>query len=501
MRIFTAGLSTETNTFSPIPTGKAAFEEGSVLDGPASEAPVSPFSAPMHVWRRMAEERQGSVVESICAFAMPAGRTVRHVYEGLRDRILDDLRKAGPVDGVLLILHGAMVAEGYDDCEGDLLQRVRAQVGPEVPIGVELDLHCHLTPAMLDNATAIMTFKEYPHVDIPERAADLFQIVADTIAGRVRPVMAMHDCRMISMYPTTREPGRSFVDRMSALEGKDGVLAVSWGHGFPWGDVAEVGARMLVVTDGDAGQAQAVAERLGRELFDLRTEIANSYLEIDAALDRALAAKADRPFVLADVADNAGGGAPSDSTFILRRVLERGVEGVASGIYWDPVALRFCQEAGEGAVLDLRLGGKCGPASGDPLDLQVTVRAIRENMHQRFGPSPAAMGTAAWLSARALRDGHPTGPAVDLVVNDFRTQTFHPEAFTQLGIDLDACRVVVVKSTQHFHAGFAPIAAEVLYITGPGAIAPDFAAIPYTRREGPYWPKVADPFASGSASG
>ena len=496
MKVFIAGLATETNTFSPIPTGEAAFAEHSHIDTPATASQPDPFSAPMHVWRKMTEERQGQVAESICAFAMPAGRTVKPVYEKLRDRILDDLRQAGKVDAVLLIMHGAMVADGYDDCEGDLLQRVRAVVGPDVPVGLELDLHCHITQTMLDNATAIMTFKEYPHVDIPDRAADLFTIVADAAAGRTRPVMAMYDCRMINMYPTTREPGQSFVQKMKDQEGRDGILGVSWGHGFPWGDVAEVGGRMLVIADGDRVKAEQVAESFGREIFALRKEAANSFYEIDAALDRALAAKADRPFVLADVADNAGGGAPSDSTFILRRILERGVEGAASGLYWDPVAVRFAKEAGEGATLDLRIGGKCGPASGDPLDLRVTVRAVRDGIRQHFGPSLAPIGEAVWVSARAIRDGEAFGPAVELVLNDDRTQTFHPEAFEQLGLTLGDKRIVVVKSSQHFHAGFAPIAAEVLYVTTPGAIAPDFAKIPYTKKKDPYWPRVEDPFAA-----
>ncbi|MFC3228627.1 M81 family metallopeptidase [Marinibaculum pumilum] len=496
MKVFIAGLATETNTFSPIPTGEAAFAENSHIDSPATAAEPDPFSAPLHVWRRMTEERQGQVAESICAFAMPAGRTTRPVYERLRDRILDDLKKAMPVDAVLLIMHGAMVADGYDDCEGDLMARIRAIVGPEVPIGLELDLHCHITEAMLQNATAIMTFKEYPHVDIPDRAADLFGIVADAASGRTKPVMGVFDCRMISMYPTTREPGQSFVAKMKALEGRDGILGVSWGHGFPWGDVAEVGGRILVVADGDRTKADALAEELGREVFAMRDAVANSFVDTDAALDRALEVDAGKPVVLADVADNAGGGAPSDSTFILQRILERGIEGAVSGLYWDPVALGFVAEAGEGATLDLRIGGKCGPASGDPLDLQAKVRAIRDGLQQHFGPSLAPIGRAAWLTVRALKDGMPVGPEVEIVLNDQRTQTFHPEAFTQLGIDLGKARIVVVKSSQHFHAGFAPIAAEVLYVTTPGAIAPDFAAIPYTKKADPFWPRVADPFAA-----
>ena len=189
--------------------------------------------------------------------------------------------------------------------------------------------------------------------------------------------------------------------------------------------------------------------------------------------------------VLTDVSDNAGGGAPSDSTFILKRLVEREIESVASGLYWDPVAVRLCMEAGEGASFDLRLGGKCGPDSGDPIDLNVTVQRIARGANQTFGDSQNRIGDAVWVTAGGL----------DLVLNSVRTQVFHPDAFTGLGLDLGARKLVIVKSTQHFHAGFAPIATEILYVGAPGAIRPDFAAIPYTKLNKPYWPRVEDPWA------
>jgi len=157
---------------------------------------------------------------------------------------------------------------------------------------------------------------------------------------------------------------------------------------------------------------------------------------------------------------------------------------VLSGLYWDPVAVRMCQEAGEGSTFDLRIGGKVGRASGDPVDLTVNVKRIIADAQQTFGTSKNRMGDAVWLQ---------TG-GIDLVLNSVRTQTFHPDAFTQLGIDPSAYHVVVVKSTQHFYAGFAPIAAEVIYVAAPGAIPPDFAAIPYEKFTSPYWPRVEDPF-------
>ena len=486
MRVFIACLGTETNTFSSLPTGERTFRETTLFDGDATGHPPTPFSLPLHIWRERAEAEGDTVVEGLCAFAQPGGRTIRRVYEDYRDRILAQAEAALPLDLVLVNMHGAMVAEGYDDCEGDLLARLRAVVGAQAVLGGELDLHCHITPAMLEAATALVTYKEYPHIDIGERAHDLFRLCHDAARGRCRPVMAAHDCRMISMWRTTAEPMRAFVAAMKAQEGSGGILAVSFGHGFPWGDVAEVGAKTLVVADGDAEKAAALAADLGARLWAMREETRPAALGIDAAIDRALAADGG-PVVLADVSDNAGGGAPSDSTFILERLIARGVGDVASGLYWDPVAVRFCMEAGEGARLTLRIGGKCGPDSGAPVDLAVRVERIVTGAAQTFGAARNRIGDAVWVRAEG---------GLDLVLNTVRTQVFHPDAFAAVGLDPAAKRIVVVKSTQHFHAGFAPIAKEIVYVAAPGAIAPDFAAIPYTKRETPYWPRVDDPWAA-----
>ncbi|MCY4407362.1 MAG: M81 family metallopeptidase [Rhodospirillaceae bacterium] len=491
MRVFIACLGTETNTFSSLPTGEQTYRDTAVYDDDATRHAPNPFSLPLHIWRERAEAEGHGVVEGLCAFAQPAGRTIRRVYEGYRDRILEQAQAALPLDLVLVNMHGAMVAEGYDDCEGDLLARLRAVVGPDVVLGGELDLHCHITPLMLEAATALVTYKEYPHIDIGERAEDLFRLCHDAAEGRTAPVMAAHDCRMISMWRTTDEPMRTFVNDMKAREGSDGILAASFGHGFPWGDVAEVGAKTLVVADGNADKAAVLAADLGARLWAMREETRPTAVGIDDAIDRALAVDGG-PVVLADVSDNAGGGAPSDSTFILERLIARGVGDAASGLYWDPVAVRFCMEAGEGASLRLRIGGKCGPDSGDPVDLVVRVERIVTGAAQTFGAARNRIGDAVWVRAEG---------SLDLVLNTVRTQVFHPDAFDAVGLDPASKKIVVVKSTQHFHAGFAPIAKEILYVAAPGAIAPDFAAIPYTKLAKPYWPRVEDPWADRKGEG
>ncbi|MFV0475283.1 MAG: M81 family metallopeptidase [Pikeienuella sp.] len=482
MKLFIASLATETNSFSPIPTGWSGFK-GEFYSRTASRGGAGLYATALAVWRGRAEALSWEVAEGLSASAQPAGPTVREVYETMRDDILADLKAAGPVDVALFSMHGAMIAEGYDDCEGDMLTRAREILGPGAVIGLEIDPHCHLTEAMLAAATAIICYKEYPHIDIAARADDLFTLCADAAAGRTRPVMRDYDCRMMAMYHTPFEPVRAYVDRMSAMEGKDGVLSVSLAHGFPWGDSPRVGTRTLVITDGDADLAAARAQALGEELWAMREQL-RVYPDIGTGLDRALRVEGG-PVVLADFADNAGGGAPSDSTFVLRAVLDRGLRDVAFGIFWDPVLTGMCLDAGIGAEMDVRVGGKIGPMSGDPVDLRVRVRGFRRDAVQHLGPAEMLAGDCVWLEAAGLH----------LLVNTRRTQTFHPEIFAQVGLDLSAMRLIVVKSSQHFYDGFAPIAAEVIHLATPGAITPDYTIIPYTRRDDDFWPKIPNPFA------
>jgi microcystin degradation protein MlrC len=215
-------------------------------------------------------------------------------------------------------------------------------------------------------------------------------------------------------------------------------------------------------------------------------------LSVDEALDQAARIEGG-PVVLADVADNAGGGAPSDSTFILRRLIERGIGKAVLGAYWDLGAVQICRDAGVGAVLDLRVGGKVAPSSGAPVDLRVTVRAVCDDHSQDVFGMRWPLGPSVWVEAAG---------GLHLLLCSVRVQVYGTDAFTALGLTLVDKRIVVVKSTQHFHAAFAPLAKAVLYVSTPGAIRPDFEHIAYRVRALDYWPRVADPhgWAASGAS-
>lgn len=487
MRVFTGGIATETNTFAPFPTGMDDFSIVRADDVKDGKAPQS-FGSGLQVWEQRCKERDWTYIFSLFAFAQPAGITVRSVYESLRDEMLDALQAAMPVDIVLLQLHGAMVAEGYDDCELDIVNRVREVVGPDVKIGVELDLHCDVNPVMAQTADAIVIFKEYPHVDIALRADELFTIIADAAAGKIKPVMALYDCRMMGMYLTPLEPMRSYVDEMQAMEGEDGVLSVSLIHCFPWADVPGNGTYTLAITDDNPEKAAQVAEQLGQKLFNMRHTAVLSPTPMQEALDKVQASEQNK-IVIADQADNAGGGAPSDSTFVLREMLERGMNNAALSMIWDPIAVQIAKSAGVGATVNLRVGGKVGPMSGDPLDLTVTVKGVIEDMTQTWpqleGYLQIPCGDTVWLDCNGI----------DVIVNSKRTQTFGTDVFTNFGIDLDQKKVIVVKSTQHFYAAYGPFASEVIYMAAPGAIAPIFTDIPYERVDMNKYPWIDDPFA------
>ena len=482
MKLLIACLATETNTFSPMPTGQNAFE-ATLVTRHATQQPGNLFTAPLHEWRRMAEEKGWEVVESLSAAAQPAGTTVRAVYEGYRDEILADIKAHKP-DMLLMSMHGAMVADGYDDCEGDMMARARALMGPDKVIGLELDPHNHLTEAMLSNATLIINYKEYPHVDAPERARELFVMAADAAAGKTKPVMRAYDCRMLTLIETMKEPAKSFVQAMKDAEGKDGILSVSLTHGFPWADVADVSAKTLVIADGSAEKAANLAKEFGHKLWDIREGLRMNYPDIGQALD-IVAASNHGPIALADMGDNAGGGAPADSTFFLQEILKRGMKDIAHGIFWDPVLVAMCQDAGVGARMRVRLGGKICAESGDAVDIEATVRGIREGMTQKLGDSDMPMGTGVWLDA----DG------VHLIVSSIRTQNFSPSVYTDLGIDITAMKALIPKSTNHFYQNFERISPQVIHVRSPGTVTPDMTIIPFTKRDGNFWPKVENPFS------
>ncbi|HEX2553903.1 MAG TPA: M81 family metallopeptidase [Microvirga sp.] len=484
MRVFVASLATETNTFSPLYVDRSAFESGFYC--PPGTHPDTPTlcSAPVVAARRRAKSDGFTLIEGTATWAEPAGLVAREAYESLRDEILGQLEAALPVDVVLFGLHGSMVARGYDDCEGDLLAHARRVAGADAVIGAELDMHCHLSEGMVEAADVIVAFKEFPHTDFLERAEDLVDLCLRQARGAIAPVAALFDTRAIAAFMTSREPGRSFVDRIKAMEGRDGILSITIAHGFTAADVYDMGTKVLVYADRDRAKAEALAERLAREILAWGPGGAMPrHFKPDEAIAEALSL-AGGPIVLADRWDNPGGGVAGDATVMVEALMRHPDVPSAIGAMWDPVAVSFCRAAGPGAEISLRFGGKAAATSGPPVDATVRVRATTPDLVIPFEQSLVSLGPAAAITIGNL----------DVVLASTRAQTFSPPVFTNLGIDLAQKKIVVVKSSNHFYAAFSKIAAAILYLDTGGPYPGDLSKVTFTKVRRPLAPLDPHPW-------
>ena len=469
LRCFVAGVQHECSSFSPIPTALRDF--ATVRWGVDPEPMTLGFGYGESC--RMALGLGFDLVTGPFSSCQPSLPAAHAVWETVRESILEPLRAAGDVDIVWLCLHGAQMSDQEDDCEGDLLERARRIVGDRAAIGVLLDLHANLSSRMLDAADLVVTCREYPHIDYGDRAAEMLPVLARIRRGEVQPTTAAVRFMGPGAYPTPDEPMRSFVARFTAAQAEPGVLLVSVNHGFEGSDQPDLSASVVVTTDGDPDLAERVARRVGDDFSS--TVLSHSWMGpgLEESVDQALTATA-WPVVLADRADNAGGGAAGDSTFVLAELLRRGATDTAVALLWDPVAVDLCHGAGVGARMPLRIGGKCGPMSGVPLDVHAEVLAVRDDATQAlFGKGEPTFRLGRTAAIRV--DG------VEVVLASVRTQVFSHHVFTQHGIDHLARKVLVVKSTQHFMNDFGPIAASVIRCDGPGTLTADLASLPYRR--------------------
>ncbi|EFO30042.1 peptidase [Roseibium sp. TrichSKD4] len=479
-RVFSAALATETNTFSPIRVDLRAFE-ASLLARPG-EHPDTPTlcSAVIPVGREFCKQKGWELVEGTAAWADPAGLVSRPAFEGLRDEILDQLKEAMPVDGAVIGIHGAMVADGYDDPEGDFLTRVRNIIGSDIPLIVTLDPHSHLTAKRAAAADALIAFKEFPHTDFVDRAEDAWTIADAAIEGRAAPQVSVFDCKMIDVFPTSRQPMRGFVDALFDLERTDQkVLSTSVIHGFMAGDVPEMGTKIVVVSDGASDYGQSIAQELGEKLFEMRGQVRSPEVSVSEAFDRALSVK-DGPAVIADMWDNPGGGTAGDATVILAEAISRNLQGIAFGSIWDPVAVQLCHAGGEGAEMELRFGAKSAPGCGDPIDARVKVIRNIANAEQKFGDSFVPIGDASLINVNGI----------EVILNSTRAQCFDTSLFEIFDIDPKARHILIVKSTNHFQASFSQVSDTILYCSAGSPYPNNPATTLYRHAPRDIWPIV-----------
>lgn len=484
MRLFIATLGTETNTFASFPTGIDDFKACMWNEGSIETLPPSPWSSPAQIWLKRGRELGWEVVQSLFAFANPAGPTVKADYEAMRDRILADLAAAGEVDAVLLYLHGAMVAYGYDDCEGDLVSRIRAQVGDRTKIGIELDLHGHVDNTIVDASDLIVIYKTYPHIDHAERAEDLFALMKRLLAGEIDPRMALFDCKSMGLFPTTMEgPMIEFSAAIIEAEGKDGILSLSLNHGFPWADVPLAGAKMLAIADGDMKIAEAAAEKYGKWFYRIRREATLPFTPFADAIAEARI-KGDKPLLIADTADQIGSGAPGDTTYVLKAFIDSGIRNAVVAPLWDPLAVGICFQVGVGAKLRLRIGGKFEPHSGPPLDADAEVLFLKRDAYQDHLPGERIdIGDVAVVRVEGI----------EVMLTTLRTNLFSLSLFSYHGITFDDKQVVSIKNLYKHKDLFVTNTRKQLFVATPGTSNPDWKQLPFKRLPRPMWPLDEDP--------
>ena len=483
MRFFIGMLAHETNTFSSIPTDRRQFEAHDLRYGGELLEAYRDTGTCLGGMIAAARARSIDLAPSLAAVASPAGRVTKEFYAEARDRLLADLRTAGRLDGVLLDLHGAMVVEGLDDGEGDLLSAVRAAVGA-MPIAVTLDFHANVTRAMVEAATLLHGYKTYPHIDMDARGREATERLREVVTGRLHPTIAFRQPPLlppIAGQRTARGPMRHLYDLADAMERRPGVISISIFAGFPLADIHDAGLSVYVVTDGDQALADALADELAETAWTHRREFLHSAVPVATAVARALAST-ERPVVLADIADNTGGGAGGDTTEILRELLRVGATETTVACLWDPEAAAACVAAGVGATLTLSVGGKVDPSHGAPLTLTGRVRAVSDGRFVYKGPM--ARGLAGNLGATAVLE---VG-GVKIILITHRRQTLDPEMIRIVGIEPERERILVVKSTIHYRAAFEPLAREITEVDAPGLSSSNLTRFAFTNVRRPIFP-------------
>ena len=489
MKVLVAGFQHETNTFAPTKADWSAFQAGSgyppVSRGDAMLALLGPSSQPMGGFIRAARERGWTLQPSIWAGAVPSAHVTKDAFERISAALMEDLQ-AGSFDAVYLDLHGAAVAEHLDDAEGELLGRVRDVVGPRMPVVTSLDLHANVTERMLRLASAMSAFRTYPHVDMAatgERAADLLAALAGGAAWATRH-RRIPFLLPLNSQCTLLEPAASLMAHLCDLEARHGVH-LSFAMGFPAADFPECGP--VVFGHGPDGDAvQQAVDALADEVIARRAEWSLDLMGPREAVALALASaeQQEAPVVIADTQDNPGAGGDANTTGLLHALLAAGAGQrwpgrVALGLLHDPQAAATAAAAGVGSLVELRIGKAVptftGGSSDAPVHCRCVVRAVSDGVVPLHGPMTA--GSTAHLGPSACIDVD----GVLVLLSSAKCQMLDLDLYRFLGVQPEAMKILVNKSSVHFRAAFGPIASRVIVAKAPGPMAADPADLPWRR--------------------
>lgn len=469
MRIAIAGFMHESNTFAVFPTTLDQFH---LHRGAAVIDHYRPTFHEMAGFIKGADEFDFELHPLLGADATPGGTVTAETYETIISELLDALKAALPeIDGLLLALHGAMVAEGFPQADGETVRRVREVVGPDFPVFVTHDYHGNVPPALVENATGLIIYKTCPHIDQPERGLQAAELLVRTIRGEVKPVNAIVKPEVlfnIVYHNTSTGPMKKLMDAAIALEGKPGILATSIAAGYQYADVPYMGPSIVVIADGDAELAQREADALGQQMWDLRAELLPRVPTAADAVRMALNSS-EFPVGLFELGDNIGGGSAGDATIILEQLLAQKADGWVVALY-DPEAVQACFAAGIGATLDLVVGGKLDNMHGAPQAVTGRVRTLsdgkfEETQRRHGGRRYHDQGLTAVIEVN-----RPTpGKGGLILLNSERTPPMSIHELTCGGIVPEQQRILVAKGAVAPRAAYEPVCKRIIEVDTAGA--------------------------------
>jgi microcystin degradation protein MlrC len=496
-RIVCALIKHETNTFSPIATPITSFGHGNgPAFGDAARARFEGTNSPLAAYLDVVKANGDEAVTPVAAESWPSNRTSRATFDALVTPIEDAVR-AG-CDAVMLDLHGAMVVEGADDAEGEIVRRVRA-IAPQVPIAVTLDYHTNLSRELVDHATVITGYKTYPHVDNYDVGRLAAEILVRALDGEIEPVMAWGWRPMLASimrHAPEDGPSGDIVALARARERAGDVLAATWLPSFPHADTPYTGVSAIVVADARRGgravasaSAQALADEMLAIAWQRRDEFRFTAPPLAESVARAKAlglANPGAPVLLIDHCDNAGSGGAQDVMKVVAEIVRQALDDVAIAPIRDPRAVATMVDAGVGQHVKLALGGHTDMPSiglsGAPLAIEGRVHAITDGEFVITGPMYTGIRT--FLGRTAVLD---TGRAL-VVVTERQHEPFDLGVFTHAGIDPRQKRYVMLKSRIHYRAGFKPIASHIVECAGEGVTNANLGVYPYRKLTRPIWP-------------
>lgn len=494
IRIVTGGISQETNTFQWEPTSYEDFQKGSSRIDRGEEILALDGTGTIYGGIVSEAKKQGvELIPTTFGRAVPGGRVTKHAFETMRDEILEGIKQAMPVDGVLLGIHGAMALEHDDDGEGALLEAIRGVVGDDTPIVAPLDLHTNLSERMMELCNAFVGYKHYPHIDTPETGARAMQILIDTIKGEIFPTSAYVKLPLVapnqSMVTTWQSPLKTAIDRTREMEEEDDVVAATVLGGFPFADIPYTSVSTIVVTNNNPEKAKKYAEELAQICWDLRDDFEIIPTPIPDAIAEAMAGEPGSTYVLADISDSGASGTAGDGTAALKGLLEANAQSAAIAQIMDREAVEACIEAGVGSTVTLTVGGKHDNYHGDPVEVTGMVRLIHEGSFEMGG----VMGRGTRSSRGKTVVLEINGPkGIELQLTELRGHPNDLNFFRAFGIEPTERRILVLKSAAHFRAAFEPIATKVIEIDAPGISTPKLKTLDYKNLRRPVYPLDTD---------